>query len=323
MTVAPPPGVGAFIATGPADAYLPRTYPQLLRGPAHRWWRPLASLGVGLAGLLAVFALITVVLVVAALANPQFGEDLVEMGQTGAVMTPELELPLLLLTNVTLAAFIPIALLAVRGGHGWSGRWVHSVVGRVRWRFLLACAALALAIQAVATGAATLLDRPTLAEPSRDAMALLLVVLLTTPFQAAGEEYAMRGWLTQTIASWIVRPTVAIVVSGLVTASLFAAAHGEQDFWLSLDRFAFGVLASYLTWRTGGLEAAVAIHAMNNVVVFIPVIATGSLSETLNTTAVPPGLVLIDIVIMVITAALVSRLADRMHIQRMFLPPVR
>src|SRR5215203_3845856 len=45
-----PPPVPA--PAGPAEAWVPRPYSQLVRGPRHRWWRPLAGLGV-LLGLVA------------------------------------------------------------------------------------------------------------------------------------------------------------------------------------------------------------------------------------------------------------------------------
>src|SRR3712207_8477032 len=51
-------------------------------------------------------------------------------------------------------------------------------------------------------------------------------------------------------------------------------------FWTFLDRFAFGLAASAVVWLTGGLEAAIVLHAANNVVVFL---LAGSLGEGVAT----------------------------------------
>src|SRR3954462_1118567 len=75
-------------------------------------------------------------------------------------------------------------------------------------------------------------------------VALGLVVLFTTPLQAMGEEYAFRGYAMQAFGSLSRRPSFAIVV----TATLFALAHGIQNAPLFLDRFTFGLIAGYLVY---------------------------------------------------------------------------
>ena len=66
-----------------------------------------------------------------------------------------------------------------------------------------------------------------------------VVILLTTPLQAIGEEYLFRGYLLQAVGSLFGSRWVAIVA----TATLFALAHGAQNFPLFFDRFAFGLIA--------------------------------------------------------------------------------
>ena len=96
---------------------------------------------------------------------------------------------------------------------------------------------------------------------------LLVVILLTTPLQAAGEEVGFRGYLTQAVASWSVRPVSGIVVGHRGERRLLRAGPrrpGRRA--LFGDRLAFGLTASWLVWRTGGLEASMALHAANNLV---------------------------------------------------------
>ena len=115
---------------------------------------------------------------------------------------------------------------------------------------------------------------------------LLVVVLLTTPLQSAAEEYLFRGYLSQAVAGWIRAPGGGAVVAGVLTAALFAAAHVPGDWVTFLDRFAFGLAASAVVWLTGGLEAAIVLHAVNNVLVFV---LAGALGDAVATEEVPGG----------------------------------
>ncbi len=301
----------------PARPDEPRSYPQLLRGPKHRWWRPLVSiaamLGLALVTMLLLVVVAVVVFLVTGASPDSFGTD-DEMMQALA------DEPLFLLANnLLIAAGIPLGMLAIWIGHGWRPRWVASVAGGMRWRWLVVASAVALAVQLVATAVFFALD----GVPSgvgTNVVWLLVVVFLTTPLQAAGEEYVFRGWLTQTIGSWIPAALVSALLTGALASTLFAMAHGSQNIWLFLDRFAFGVLASYLTWRTGGLEAAIGTHAINNIVVFIPTILTGGMAAALAVTDVPAWMVGADVAAMVVTGVVLVRLADRMGVQREYRP---
>ncbi len=90
----------------------------------------------------------------------------------------------------------------------------------------------------------------------------MLVVLV--PLQAAAEEYVFRGWLTQTVGAFLRSPWWALPPQAL----LFAAAHGWGTPWGFADLALFGMAAGWLTWRTGGLEAAMALHTVNNLLAF-------------------------------------------------------
>ena len=55
----------------------------------------------------------------------------------------------------------------------------------------------------------------------------------------------------------------------VVSSAVFALLHGTQNLPLFVDRLAFGLLAALLVWRTGGLEAGIAAHIVNNVSAFV------------------------------------------------------
>lgn len=311
-----PPGAFAVpVPQGPPDALEPRSYPQLLRGPCHRAWRPLVSIAVMLGAVVVLVLVLSVVSVVWMLAA---GVDVSVLEDPATLASPGM----LLANNLLLASLIPAAVLAIWVGHGWRPRWVASVAGRIRWRWLLVAGAVALAVQVVAS--AVLFAVGGMPEGEGQQVLLLLgIVLLTTPLQAAGEEYLFRGWLAQTIGSWFRGALVAAVVPALIGGLLFAAAHGGQNLWLFLDRLAFGLVASYLTWRTGGLEAAIGAHAVNNVVVFVPVVLTGTLADSLLVSDAPWEMVVLDVVVMLVVAALVVLLARRLRIARQHDPALQ
>ncbi len=178
-------------------------------------------------------------------------------------------------TNLGLAVLAPIAMALVLVLHHFRPRWLHSVQPGFRWRYALACL---LAATAVLGGlwAASRWDQPWVFAPERDAWWFLLAIVFTSPLQAAAEEYFFRGYLIQALHS--VAPTSPwFGVFG--SAAVFALLHGTQNLPLFLYRFAFGVLAGVLVVRTGGLEAAIAAHVVNNVVAYGYAVVSGTVAE--------------------------------------------
>ena len=82
----------------------------------------------------------------------------------------------------------------------------------------------------------------------------MLVIVLLTPLQAAGEEYAFRGYLTQAFGG-LFRRRVRRPPPRHPRACCSRFAHGAQDAPIFVDRFAFGLVAGILVIATGGLEA--------------------------------------------------------------------
>jgi membrane protease YdiL (CAAX protease family) len=161
-----------------------------------------------------------------------------------------------------------------------------SVKPGIRWRFFGACLGLSLVALAaqLLVGAFLPQDVNTLSghlhAVTGQTIAFAVVILLTTPLQAIGEEYAFRGYAMQAFGSLTRSPWFAILLS----AVLFTAAHGSQNVPLLADRFAFGLLAGYLVWRTGGLEAGIALHVWNNLVAFGFGLAFGDIQQLLTAT---------------------------------------
>ncbi|WP_017573773.1 CPBP family intramembrane glutamic endopeptidase [Nocardiopsis halotolerans] len=169
----------------------------------------------------------------------------------------------------SIAALLPCALLAARiCGHRPVGL-LSSVEGGLRWRWMLHAAKISAVVYAVY--APTLLVAGTLMDSAESVptpsgwtlLAMLAVLLLIVPFQAAAEEYVFRGVAMQMIGAWLRHPAFAV----LLPVPLFVVGH-DYD-WVGLtDVAVFAVMAGWLTWRTGGLEAAIAVHVVNNLCAF-------------------------------------------------------
>jgi membrane protease YdiL (CAAX protease family) len=296
---------------------VPQPFLLAMRSRDWGWWRPLA----GLLLFAVVYALLAVAATVAGLVGLVVsGTDLSALPDVAA---GELTDPwVLLFVNASLIVAIPCVWLLWATLHGMSIGWSSSVRGRLRWPLVWTWTRLAVPVLGVGLGLSVLLgvllgdsDGGTvLTGPIPSLGWLLVVVLLTTPLQSAAEEYVFRGYLSQAIAGWIGRPRAGAVVAAVLTAAVFSALHAPPDVATFLDRFAFGLAASAVVWLTGGLEAAIVMHAVNNVLVFT---LAGLLGEGVATESVPLGAGLLYLLVSLLTMAayvlLVARLRGRVR----------
>ena len=214
---------------------------------------------------------------------------------------------------------IPPLLLASRIIEGRGVGLLSSVTGRLRVGWLGKSLLLALAVFVVyfavslGVSAATGSDiAPDFSHPNL--WLLVLLVLLLIPFQAAAEEYVFRGYLMQLVGGWLRHPAFAI----LLPVPLFILGHG-YDVWGAASVGLFAIVAAWLTWRTGGLEAAISLHIVNNVLIFL----FGSVGMVdANATSGTPIDLLGSAVAMVVYALLADRWAHRLGIARTAAAPI-
>lgn len=255
--------------------------------PAYAWWRlPVA----GLLGLGLYLGLTLVLLVLALIAYAIFSDVSELEGWLEAAGELDLQdrLDYVALDLLGLAILIPAVLLAVRITGPRPVGYLSSVAGHLRWRWLGRTAVISFVVFLVTIGGSLALTEVTdpgeVRAPSdlgtRVVLAIVLVLLIV-PFQAAAEEYVFRGYLMQLIGSWTRFAFVPVVVS----VPLFVAGH-VYELWGLVDVGIFGLTAAILTIRTGGLEAAIAAHTANNVVLFV-LDALGMLSATDSSGAGP------------------------------------
>lgn len=219
-----------------------------------RWWRALIELVV-LAALVAALT-IGIIVVIGFMAG-RSGRDFAQLIE-GSVdpLTP-------LVQVLIIAAMLPAPFLAARIS-GRDPRALHSTALRLRWSVL----SRALLVVGAVYGATVLFDilrglpEDTTVTPFR--MKIVVALIVAVPLQSAAEEFVFRGALPQILGQWRAPAWLAYALPGV----LFIAGHAYN--WVGLiDIAIFAVCTAVLTWRTGGLEASIALHAISNTVFFV------------------------------------------------------
>ena len=305
----------------------PMPYHQMLRTWTYRWWKP--ALGIVLS-LFAGFVLAPLVLmpVLALGVLVQSGSSDFLTKFLDAATLQKITPAALLYLNLVLGSLILITWFMMRVIHRMRPRWLASVVPKLRWRFLFVCMGIAVVALVAQLVVGTLVPGDTSGDFSKlnsfttSTAVLALVVFLTTPLQAAGEEYLFRGYLLQGFGSLFRNRTVAKWVAIVVTATLFAFAHGGQNFPLFFDRFMFGLIAGWLVVRTGGLEAGIALHILNNFLAYAVALAFGDVTQTLTVSQASWWNIPVTLTQSLLYAGLVAFAAHRMGLQTRTRPPV-
>lgn len=276
----------------------PLEYDRLYRGvPRYRWWRPLLALVIAGFYYLTLAVVFTVaVLVTAALIS---GDAFTEEAMFALVL-PDTQQPLsILLTFGSVALMLPAVILAMLSvGLTPVGR-VWSVALRIRWRWIgrtilpaIVCLLFSIALS-IGLSILAQLFAGDVTEPSGEAVTVdytlalisLAIALLVVPLQATAEEVVFRGMFMQSLGawlggsglrrgSWLRGPWLPIAVPAIV----FGFAH-LYDVWGWGEVVTLALVAGWLTWRTGGLEAAISLHVLNNLIV-TALLAVGVMGET-------------------------------------------
>jgi membrane protease YdiL (CAAX protease family) len=301
----------------------PRTYPMMLRTWDYRWWKPVVGILLLTVGMLLVMPLL--LLPVLAVAVALEGGSGTYGDQFSAALTLDSVTPAsMLYLNLTLASLTLVCMFIVRFVHRLRPRWLSSVLPGMRWKFFFICFGLAIVALIASVAVSNFIPsnpNDLGGEPNKLTGTLVatgIVILLTTPLQAIGEEYAFRGYLMQAFGSL----TRSRIVALLLTSVLFAFAHGAQNFPLFFDRLAFGLMAGLVVILVGGLEAGIALHILNNLLAFAVAIFFGDLQGALTVSEVSWWQLPVTIVQNGVFLVLVLLVARRMGLSARTTPPV-
>lgn len=251
-----------------------RDFATFWRTPAYAVWRPIVTIALALVGFMMVSILQAIPMIVDLVNGAVSLEDL---AQGKLRMSPFF----LFMTGASLALLIPISLVLQRWPGGQPMRYLHSVEGRLRGKWLAVCFAVIVPLWLAVMLVPTLIAGFERGHTDQ-LVAYLAIIFLLIPFQAAGEEYLFRGVLNRAVASFFPNFTAGRIVAAVVTSALFAAAHGAGDVWLNIFYFVLGLILCALVWQTGGLEAAIALHVVNNVISFTFTVMAGELDKAFD-----------------------------------------
>ena len=250
--------------TAPAPGERPaRTFFHSLRDEKPRWWKPVLVLVLLAIGYLAVNTVLTLI---------AFGVEVARGTMTMDQLTDPSSMELTPLvfgaSLLSLVALWPISMgiqklfyPARRVGT------LYSVIGRFRWRWAFKAAGIALVLQGIYYAIAMLGFAESMGLTTDlvdNALPWFLTVIVLMPAQAAAEEISFRGLLGRSVGSLFARAGVATIAALAVSTIIFGQAHFAADPWLIAYYTGFGLLMGVVTWRTGGIEAAVALHVVNN-----------------------------------------------------------
>jgi len=309
----------------------------MLRTWDYQWWKPPLGILLAIVSFFVIQVALTGLLAAGVLAEhgtQDFARHFADAGSLKDV-TPWT----MLYVNLGLASLTLVAWFVVRVVHGMRFRWLVSVLPGVRWRFFFASLGLAV----VALGASLVLGAflpgdangtaGTAHVPTGQLLVTAIVILVTTPLQAMGEEFGFRGYLMQAFGSFMddfaellgatarAARIIAQTFALLLTSACFALAHGTQNFPLFFDRFVFGLMAGLVVILVGGLEAGIALHILNNLVAFGVAIAYDQLDSTLTVSEASWWQIPITLVQNGIFLLLVVWLARRMGLRNKTAPP--
>ena len=298
----------------------PLEYHRLTRTYAtYRWWKPLMVGLIALGLFIGMTVLATVVFMFAAMSNPAMEQTFDEMFMSEDIIDIDMSDPgIFAFSMVSIILMLPTILIATRIMNVQKVGSLTSVTGKMRWGWLGKCMLVAAAILTLSLTLSFAVDsaggipfEPDFAAPNM--WILLFLTVLLVPFQATAEEYVFRGYLMQLLGSWLRHPAFAI----LIPVPFFMAGH-MYDIYGQLDVGFFAVAAGWLAWRTGGLEAAIALHVVNNSVIFV--LGAIGLVDVSSTESNLPSLIA-SIITTVIYVAVVVRLANKNNIERRSTPP--
>lgn len=169
----------------------------------------------------------------------------------------------------SVALLIPWSMFIQRWLYGVKGPSLHSVISRFRFDIFGRSLLFIMPMWLVAVAVQYWSPLPQTDWAYANVLWFILATLLLTPLQAAGEEYGFRGLIFRVAGGWARGARAGLVVGIVVSTLIFAAVHLSSDPWLNVWYLFFGVGTALITWRTGGIEIAVVMHAGFNTLQFM------------------------------------------------------
>ena len=153
--------------------------------------------------------------------------------------------------NLSLIVLIPASGLSIWIVHGIRPKFLSSVAGGIRWRWLLRCVAVILPfVGDLHPG--WLRSSPHSPPPPRSVGGAADHRAAHDTVAGSGRGVLFRGWIMQNVGAWFSRPIVGLVVSLVVSAVTFSTLHLSRDPWMLGTIACLAVASGLAAWRTGG-----------------------------------------------------------------------
>lgn len=163
-----------------------------------------------------------------------------------------------------LVALIPSSMLIQRVLYGVPAKSLHSVTGHFRFAILGRTLVVFGPFIVIAVAANYLAPDTMITWSTIDLVSFFLIGMLLSPLAAAGEEYGVRGLMFRVLGSWTKHPLPGLVLGIIGSTVLFSLMHGTTDPILFASYLLLFGSCAIVTWRTGGLEAAIVLHGVYN-----------------------------------------------------------
>ena len=178
-----------------------------------------------------------------------------------------------------------------------------------RWKWVKKCLIILIPVMAFAIIGQTLLNGVPDFVFSSGTIGAVLLSIIITPFQAAGEEYLFRAFGLQVFATILKSDKWAWVILSVISSFIFSILHLPEDLCTGTDLFVFGILMCVLVYFTEGIEASIVFHSLNNLFLNIMTdLTTGSSNLLIDTNGMTDGPFVESTVVSIITDILICGL---------------
>lgn len=266
-------------------------YLDYARKGRNAWWRYLLSTPLSLLLFAMAFGVVVTALMVARRLPPDLASELTRPAHPVLFFT---------WTGVAFGCLAIGFAGGVRLAHGKSPldllgrwRWSDAALGASVWLLVLL---VGLGLDALASPGSIRITASAATGPAALAAAGGLAV------QTFAEEYVFRGYATQGLLLATRRPWAAALISGLIFGALHAPNGGPQ----ALNAVAFGVVASILAIRSGGLGLTFGLHFVNNLFGAVVLVSENDVFRGVPGLLTQSGPQLIGLDLAVSTAALLT-----------------
>ena len=245
------------------------TFPRTFKN--YKWYKPLIIIVIAVV-LFSIFQIVMTVLF-----KGIYGEAVFTQVIGGGYETLNTSDVSVYYSYLSLAIFIPILYIASKIVRDRPFSSYSSSRGGWNWKIYFKCLLIPLTLYIVFLLISSLMGNEKGGNSQVSLMAMVISLILI-PVQCIAEEHVFRGFLMQTLGSWLKNPLLAIIIQAII----FAAVH-SYNYLGVISVGITGIMFGWLSWRTNGLEAASAIHSINNMVSFYTVaLGFASISSTLS-----------------------------------------